>query len=32
VVGAVTMPDTPKVFSGLGELIVGPHTVEVKPL
>ncbi len=32
VVGAVTMPDTPKAFSGLGKLIVGPHTVEVKPL
>lgn len=32
VVGAVTMPDTPRVFEGLGELMVGPHRVEVVPL
>lgn len=32
VVGAVTMPDTPRTFEGLGELMVGPHAVTVKPL
>ncbi|MBL8920475.1 MAG: hypothetical protein JNJ54_16545 [Myxococcaceae bacterium] len=32
VIGAVTIPDTPRVFEGLGELMVGPHTVEIVPL
>lgn len=32
VVGALTMPETPKRFEGLGELMVGPHKVEVVPL
>lgn len=32
VVGAVTVPETPKTFEGLGELMVGPHTVELVPL
>lgn len=32
VIGAVTIPETPKRFEGLGELMVGPHTVEVAPL
>jgi len=32
VVGAGTFPETPKTFEGLGELIVGPHAVEVAPL
>jgi len=32
VVGAVTFPETPKTFEGLGELVVGPHTVVVAPL
>jgi hypothetical protein len=32
VVGAATVPDTPRVFEGLGELMVGPHRVEVLPL
>jgi hypothetical protein len=32
VVGAATMPDTPRVFGGLEALTVGPHAVEVKPL
>lgn len=32
VVGAVTMPDTPRTFEGLGELMVGPHAVTVKAL
>ena len=32
VVGAVTVPETPKTFEGLGELMVGPHRVELLPL
>lgn len=32
VIGALAMPETPKRFEGLGELMVGPHKVEVVPL
>lgn len=32
VVGAVAVPETPRTFEGLGELMVGPHSVELVPL
>ena len=32
VIGALTMPDTPRRFEGLGELMVGPAKVQVVPL
>ncbi len=32
VVGALTMPETPRRFEGLGELMVGPAKVQVVPL
>ncbi len=32
VVGAAPFPQTPRTFEGLGELIVGPHAVQVEPL
>lgn len=32
VIGALTMPDTPRRFEGLGELMVGPARVQVVPL
>lgn len=32
VVGAVAVPGTPQTFGGIGELMVGPHTVELTPV